>query len=105
MYAVRRYRELPTSIYSELAEQTERPSRNMAFQKGSVIAEGEMIRAVDHDAQPSVLRQTLINRLNVGEYLTSLRIRRKVTMVAQEKHEWRVDACLKDTAVQRTVDI
>src|SRR5579864_9586953 len=77
----------------------------MALQQGSVVAEGEMVRAANYDAQPFIRRQTIVNRLNVGHDLTNLRVGRKIALAAQQEHERLVDACLTDAAVQRTIHI
>src|SRR6202165_743804 len=64
-----------------------------------------MVWATDLNAYPSVRRQTIINRLDVGLDLTDLRVGRKIALATQEEHERLVDACLNDAAVQRTVHI
>src|SRR5262249_6379225 len=97
--------KLTTSVDTELTEQAEHSPQEMALQQGSIVAEGEMVRATDCDAEPSIRRQTIINRLDVGLDLTDFRVGRKIAVVAQEKHERLVDACLNDAAVQRTVHV
>jgi hypothetical protein len=57
----------------------------MAFQQGSVVAEEKMIRATNFDVRPSVRRQTIINRLDVGQYLTAFGVG-LATMVTLQKH-------------------
>src|SRR5690348_7132671 len=105
MDAVRRNGKLAASVDTELTEQTEHPQRHTALQESSVVAEGEMIRAANHDAQPSIRRQSIVNRLDVGHDLTDLRIGRKIALAAQQEHERLVDARLNDAAVQGTIHI
>src|SRR6202165_4028776 len=64
-----------------------------------------MVWATDLNAYPSVRRQTIINRLDVGLDLTDLRVGRKIALAAQEEHERLADARLNDAAVQRTIHI
>src|SRR5260370_1837211 len=76
----------------------------MAFQQGYVVTEEEMVRATNRDSQPSIRRQTIINRLDVCFDLTSDRVGR-ITVVAQEEHEGLMEACLNDAAEWLTVHI
>src|SRR5712692_3979284 len=63
-----------------------------------------MVRATDGDAQPSIRRQTIVNRLDAGQDLTADRIGR-MAVVAQEEHERSMDAFLNDAAERATVHI
>src|SRR5713226_2004762 len=76
----------------------------MALQQGSVVAKEEMVRPPDRDAQPSLRRQTIINRLDVGPNLTATRVGR-LAVVAQEEHERLMKAVLYDAAEWLTVHI
>src|SRR5437867_4284376 len=70
-----------------------------------IVGEREMVRATDHDAWPSVSRQTIVNRSNVGPDLAAIRVGRYIAVVAQEEHERLVDPCLNDAAHWSTVNI
>ena len=64
-----------------------------------------MVRTADHDAQPSIRRQTIVNRLDVHHDLTVFRGGRKITVVAQEEHERCLNTCLNDATDRSTVNI
>src|SRR5205823_14359340 len=103
MHAVRRHSELATSINTENAQHTERPQDDMALEQRSVVAKIEVVCATDLDHQSSVRRQPIINRLDVGLHLTSLRVGRVV--VGEEKHEGLVETCLNDAAKWTTIHV
>src|SRR2546427_12946525 len=63
-----------------------------------------MVRPADHDPQSSFRWQTIVNRLDVGKDLMTLRVG-LATVVAQKKQEWPIDACLNDAAVRSAVHI
>ena len=105
MYAICRNGELAASIDAEFAKQTEHPSHETALQEGTVVAEGEMVRAPDRDTYPCIRRQPIVNRVYVSCDLIDFRGRREITLATQEEHEGLVDACLNDAAVQGTVHI
>src|SRR5256885_6338984 len=76
----------------------------MALEQGGVVAEQEMVRAADRDAQPAVRRQAIIDRLNVGLDLAVCRVGR-LAVVAQQEHERPTDTLTNDAAQRRTVHI
>ena len=63
-----------------------------------------MVRATDRDAQPSIRRQAIINRLDIGSDLAVARVGR-IAVVAQEKHERTRDARPNDATQWSAVDI
>src|SRR5258708_2494606 len=63
-----------------------------------------MVRATDLDAQPSIPRQTIINRLDVGLDLAGDRVGR-IAVAAQKKHERLMEARLNDAAEWLAVHI
>src|SRR6266699_3302740 len=75
----------------------------MAPEQRCVVAKEEMVCATDLDQQSSVRRKPIINRLDVGLHLTSLRVGRVV--VGEEKHEGLVETCLNDAAKWTTVHV
>src|SRR5207237_7744866 len=77
---------------------------DMALQQRSVVAEEEMVRATDRDAHPSIRRQAIIYRLDIGSDLAVARVGR-IAVVAQEKHERTRDARPNDATQCSTVDI
>src|SRR5207244_174492 len=104
VHAVRGHGKLAASIDTENTEHTERTQHDVAFQERSVIAEQEMVRAADRDAEPCVRRQTIINRLDVGEDLPADRVGRSA-VITQEDHERSLNAFLNDAAERLTVHI
>src|SRR6266498_1376567 len=63
-----------------------------------------MVCAGDHDAQPSIRRQSIVNRLDVGHDLTADGIGR-IAVVAQEEHERLMKALPHDAAEWLTVHV
>src|SRR4029077_1238567 len=76
----------------------------MALQQRSIVTEQKMVRPADHDPQPSVRGQTIVNRLHVGQDVMALRVGLP-TVVAQQEQERPIDASLNDAAVRSAVHI
>ncbi|HLJ17701.1 MAG TPA: hypothetical protein VKV15_24605 [Bryobacteraceae bacterium] len=70
----------------------------MAFQQGAVIAEEKMVPASNLYECPSILRQTIVNRLHISQDLMAFRVG-LMGVIAEKKHEWPIDAPLNDAAV------
>ena len=88
----------------QLAEHSKHSTQKMTFQQSSVVAEGEMMRTADCKALPSIRRQTIINRLNVGPDLLALRVG-LAAVIAEKKHEWLMDPLRNDVAEGSAVQI
>src|SRR6266403_1780810 len=76
----------------------------MALLQCSVVAEKKMVRATNLQQRPSIRRQTIVNRSDVGHDLTALRLG-LTTVVAQKEHKRPVDPRLNNAAVWSAVHI
>src|SRR5580693_1851064 len=76
----------------------------MAFQQGAIVAEEKVICSANRDAQPSTLREPIVNRLYVGHDLHALRVH-FAAVVAHQEHERLMKAFLNNAAEGLTVHI
>src|SRR5438034_11797470 len=76
----------------------------MALQRSSIAAEEKMVRATNLYERPSIRRQAIVNRMQVGRDLTAFRVG-LMAVVAQQEHERPPDPCLNHAAVGSAVHI
>lgn len=74
----------------------------MAFQQRSIVPKQEMVRSLDYDLHPSLRRQAIVNGLNVGPDLPTLRVGFPA-VVAHKKHERPIDPGLNHAPMRSSV--
>src|SRR5260370_30839325 len=90
-------------LESEPTDHLEQPDRPLASQQ-HLIAEAEVVCATDHNPQPPIGRQPVIDRLDVRHDLTADRIR-SISMVAEQEHQWLTEPLQHNAPVRRAVEI
>src|SRR3954471_6691033 len=103
-HCVRGNGKLPAAVDPDQPDGAERSHHEVALQQRAIIAEQEVIRAADRNAQPPTGGLVVVDRLDVAADAARLWIR-AMDVRAQEKHKRLLEAVVDDAAKRHTVDV